>query len=217
MAGKRTVIIASGSFRLEGPVRDCLQQADFIICADGGANHALAVGIIPHILLGDMDSISDRARETLAQRGVEVIPFPREKDKTDTELATEFAAREGAGEIFLLGATGTRLDHTLANLYLLTRAADLGVKLSLVDHTNQVWLVSEAITLRGRKGQFLSLLPLTPQVTGVTTWGLKYPLAGATLVWGSSWGVSNEFLGDEAGVRIAEGLLLVIQIWENRV
>ena len=121
----------------------------------------------------------------------------------------------GAREIFLLGATGSRLDHSLANLYLLYKAARLGIKLSLVDRINQVWLVEGKIRLRGTRGQYLSLLPLSPQVTGVTTRGLKYPLDGATLVWGSSWGISNEFLGGEAEVTLDEGLLLVIQIWES--
>jgi len=210
----KAAIIANGSFHVGGPVQGCLEQADFIICADGGAEHVLKLGIIPHVLLGDFDSISHRTREILRERGVEFVPFSPVKDKTDTELAVEYAVEAGAREIFLLGATGSRLDHTLANLYLLCRANLLGVKLSLVDRVNQVWLVEERITLQGSRGQYLSLLPLSPRVTGVTTRGLKYPLTGATLVWGSSWGISNEFLGGEAEVTLTGGQLLVIQIWE---
>jgi thiamine pyrophosphokinase len=215
MIGKRAVIIASGSFGMGGAVKDCLAGADTVICADGGADHALRLGIMPQIILGDFDSISNNAKDSLAGQQVKAVKFPREKDKTDTQLAVEFAASQGAGEIFLLGATGSRLDHTLANLYLLTRAEELGVKLSLVDQVNQVWLVSQRIALEGSKGQFVSLLPLTSQVEGVTTRGLKYPLTAATLKWGSSWGVSNEFLVGKAEVSIKEGLLLVIKVWEE--
>ncbi|MGI6144080.1 MAG: thiamine diphosphokinase [bacterium] len=214
MSDKRVAIIANGSFQPGGPVQSCLEQADIIICADGGADHALKLGILPHVLLGDFDSISPQTRKILQDQGVELVSFSPVKDKTDTELAVEFAVKAGAREIFLLGATGSRLDHSLANLYLLFKAAHLGVKLSLVDRVNQVWLVEKEISLRGSRGQYLSLLPLSPQVTGVTTRGLKYPLKGATLVWGSSWGVSNEFLDSEAGVTLAKGQLLVIQIWE---
>lgn len=215
MPAKKVAIIANGSFQGGGPVQACLEAADLIICADGGAHHALELGITPHVLLGDFDSISPQLRKSLEEQGVKLVPFSPVKDKTDTELAVEYAVEAGAREIFLLGATGSRLDHSLANLYLLYKTARLGIKLSLVDRINQVWLVEGKIRLQGTRGQYLSLLPLSPQVTGVTTRGLKYPLDGATLVWGSSWGISNEFLGGEAEVTLDEGLLLVIQIWES--
>ena len=178
---------------------------------DGGARHLLQFGVRPHVLMGDFDSISSKDLEYLKKLGTEIIEFPVEKDMTDTELATEYAISKGFKNIIFIGVLGTRVDHSLANILLLKRMLDKGVKGHIVDEYNIITLIRDEISLRKQPGYNLSLLPITSRVEGVTTKGLYFPLNNATIEMGSTWGVSNRFIDETAEVTIHDGLLLVIQ------
>lgn len=207
----RAVIFAAGQIHDYDVVRRRLGQVDLVLCADGGIRHALALGLTPALLLGDFDSADPALVAEMAARGVPIQRVPVEKDETDTQLAIEEAIRRGATEILLAGASGDRLDHTVSNLLLLP-GVPAHIRVSLVDAKNVVYLMRPGgrMTLEGEPGGFISLLPLTPEVTGVVIEGVKWPLNNATLRWGESLGISNRFMETEAFVALREGYLLVI-------
>lgn len=207
----KVVIIAAGQLHAEERIRPLLHSYDLLICADGGVRHAARLGLVPDLILGDLDSASPELIAEYSGRGIPVRQVPVEKDQTDTHLALDEAIQRGATEILLVAATGDRVDHTLSNL-LLMPAVPESVAVTLADGKNVVRLLrpGASLTVRGDPGEFLSLLPLTPVVTGVTVRGVKWPLNGASLRWGISLGVSNQLVGTAATVSIQTGCLLAI-------
>ena len=205
------VIICGGSIRKYDYIGRYLKDADLVIAVDSGAAHLKGLKAVPHLLTGDFDSISQADYDSLTASGIETLRFPVEKDKTDSELAVELALERGCSTVVLLGALGTRLDHSLSNIYLLKKLLERGARGIIADEHNEVYLTDSSITLGMEAGTKLSLLPLSGRVKGVTTQGLYYPLKDATLDIGSSWGVSNEFVNETATVTITDGLLLVIK------
>ncbi|HEY3367101.1 MAG TPA: thiamine diphosphokinase [Symbiobacteriaceae bacterium] len=208
----RTVIFAAGQIRDYEAVRRHLGAVELVLCADGGVRHALALGLTPALMLGDFDSTDPALVAEMAARGIPIERMPVEKDETDTHLALAEAVRRGATEILLVGASGDRVDHTVSNLLLLP-GVPAHIAVTLVDEKNVVRVLRPGgrLTITGEPGEYLSLLPLSPEVTGVVAEGVKWPLNNATLRWGESLGVSNQFVEAEAFVATREGYLLVIR------
>ncbi len=187
--------------------------SDIVIAADRGLDTCVCAGIEPDIVLGDYDSTDMRERiDKMRQSGAYVEVYPAEKDFTDTEAGVMCALEKGAGEIVILGATGGRLDHFLANLDLCLVPLRQGVKCALVDEHNEIRLLDAGFTLCAGDvaGRYVSLIPFTDRVSGVTLTGMKYPLVDADLVRGSSLGVSNEMTGETARIDFQEGILTLI-------
>jgi len=194
-------------------LRPWLRPGDYLIAADGGTRHALALDVRPHVIVGDMDSLDPPLLAELQAQGTEVERHPTGKDATDLELAIERAVDDGAGEIVVMGALGGRLDQTLANVLILAQRV-WPARISLGEGSQVATLLrgGERLRLGGAPGTTVSLLPLTPEVTGITYEGLLYPLTGATLRLGSTRGLSNQVAAQPATVRIASGLALVVQV-----
>ncbi len=208
---KHAVIISNGHIESYESYKKYLDGVGLIICADGGAHHARRLGVMPHLLIGDFDSVSPGDLEHFKDAGVEVVEFPVEKDMTDTELAVEIALERGYREVVIIGGTGTRLDHTLANIFLLKKLLDAGARGIVADDHNEIMLVDRKVALEREANTKVTLLALTEKVEGITTKGLYYPLDNAQLHFGSSLGVSNEFVEDTAEISLTNGLLLVIK------
>ena len=207
----KCIIIANGDIRDDRQAASVIAGGDFIICVDGGARHLSRMGIVPDAVIGDLDSIGEEERLDLEEKGVRFHRHPPRKDDTDTALAVELAFSKGASEITFLGTTGCRLDHTLSAAFLLKRVLDAGIKGSVVDAHNTIYLIKDRIELSGAPGDILSILPVSERVTGVFLEGLEYPLENTTIPFGSSLGISNRFASERAVVRLREGLLLVIR------
>jgi thiamine pyrophosphokinase len=210
----RIVIFANGVLTQPDRLRAQLRPADRIFCADGGTRHALALGLTPEVIIGDLDSLEPELVAELETSGVAIQRHPVDKDQTDLELALELAVAGQPDETLLVTALGGRLDQMLANMLLLTRPEYASVKLTLVDGPQWATLLrsDQAETITGQPGDTLSLIPLTPIVTQVTLSGVKWPLEQATLSLGSTWSISNELAGQSANVRIGEGLVLVVRL-----
>ncbi len=207
----RAIIIAGGQTGHQD-WQQWVREGDWIIGANGGAARALAWGLLPDLVIGDMDSLPEEARAVLAAEGCRFIEHPRAKDETDLELALVHVLQEGAREIVVLGALGGRLDHALANILLLTLPSLAGVPVRIAEGDQQALLVrgGEAVELAGARGDLVSLVPLGGDVRGVITRGLAWALREDTLRFGSSRGVSNEMTSNKAGIQVGEGLLLVV-------
>ncbi len=193
-------------------LRQLHEEAQYFICADGGGDAAQRAGLTPDLLLGDMDSISTDNLSRLRADGVRVVEHRPDKDKTDMELALDTALALGATRITIAGALGgSRLDHSLGNLLLLSLPSLREIDVRMVSGATEALAVWTQGTLRGRTGDYVSLFPLTDQVRGVFTDGLRYPLHGDTLFRASTRGVSNELVQATASVAVAEGCLLVVR------
>ena len=208
----RAIIFVNGVIPDHTTVKRWVREGDDLIAADGGAYHALAMGLRPRVVVGDLDSLAPELAEELAAQGVELEKYPTAKNKTDLELALERAIQDGAQEIILLGALGGRLDQSLANVLLMAQR-DWPATIQLVDATEIATVIhgGEQMTLEASPGSTMSLLPLSAEVTGITYTGMLYPLDNATIALGSTRGVSNEVVSDRATVSIATGIALVIQ------
>jgi len=215
----KAVIIANGILEKNETFSETIKQAELIICADGGASHLIRMGILPHVIIGDLDSISPEDRAFFNEKSIEMIKYPSEKDVTDTELAAEFAMENKCNDITFLGVTGTRLDHTLANIFLLKKLAfrfagqegESRVQCKIIDDNNEIYIVSKSLSLKKTHNAFLSIIPLTETVEGVTTSGLKYPLTNAEMNFGSTLGISNQFLCETAIISVKKGVIIVIK------
>jgi thiamine pyrophosphokinase len=208
----KAVIFAGGTiddYRLQ---KKYVVGADFIICADSGVRHAFEMGVIPDLVVGDMDSVSTEDLKKIKELGLEQETFAAEKDFTDTELALETALQRGATEAVILGGIGDRPDHTLANILLMVNFKKRGLEVRLAGENWEMFLIEGQVQISGKKGDLLSLIPLSGEVSGIETRGLYYPLKNETIPMGTSRGISNVFLGDEVMVRTKKGLLLAVKL-----
>ena len=206
------MIVSGGNL---GPwALDEIRPDDHLIGADHGAWFLVRNGRVPDLAIGDFDSVSREQFRLIAEASREMEACdPVDKDYTDTELAVERALAASPAAITLLGVLGTRFDHSLANVHLLVKCARRGVPCRIVDAHNELALALPDRPLTVEKSRYanVSLLPLTPEVTGITLTGFQYPLTAATLTMGQSLGISNVLNGAAGTVATRSGLLLVIQ------
>lgn len=206
----RAVIFANGELRDLAAARRLLDTQDLLIAADGGLEHMLRMAVLPHLLIGDLDSIDPGQVPHLEASGTEVRQYPPEKDETDLELAVLAAVQLGCQELLILGGLGGRLDHSLGNLALLTHPALEGISARLEDGLEEALIIRSRAQITGRPGDIVSLIPFQGDARGITTQGLKYPLTNETLLAYQTRGISNEMLTSAAEVGLESGLLLCI-------
>lgn len=212
----RAVIVANGRPRISPALRAAVRGADLVICADGGIRLARRLGRPPDAIVGDLDSADRRALAWGRRRGAAMVRYPRQKDKTDTELALDYALSAGAEDVDLIGVLGGRPDHALANVALLIQAHGRGRRARILDGRAELFLAGTDSPITGQIGDLVSLIPLTASAVGVTTQGLQYPLAGAVLRVDTTLGVSNQITSLPAAVDTEQGLLLVVVTHRHR-
>lgn len=200
------VVVASGP----GPIV-AVPGVGTVVAADGGLERAVALGLDVDVVVGDLDSASAAALARAEAAGTRIVRHPVAKDATDLELALDEAVALGARRVLVIASAGGRLDHLAASLLLLGSERYAELELDALVGDAVVGVVRRARTLRGVSGDLVTLLPLGGAAEGVTTSGLAYPLAGETLEPGSTRGVSNVLVGDEARVTVASGVLLAIR------
>lgn len=219
--GKCVVVCAGEPCRMDKLPGFSVEPGDFVICADGGLDFALAQGLPVHLVVGDFDS-SMHTRPQAEALGLPVYGVASEKDDTDTLLAIKLGLEKGYREFVLLCALGGRLDHTLANLAALAYLKERNASGWLYGPREQVTLL-ERETLELPQSRFsgavpakLSVFSYTEECRGVTLENVKYPLRDYTLTQRFPLGVSNELAGESARVTAGEGQLLVMLVWERR-
>jgi thiamine pyrophosphokinase len=210
----RAVILANGVAPDAAMVHRWLQPDEGtqarLICADGGARTALALGLKPDVVVGDLDSLDKAMQARLGEIGCRLVVYPAAKDWTDLELALQLAVQEGATEIVILGALGGRLDQELANILLLLLPELENVPTRIVDDRQEMFVTRSQAEVVGQSGDIVSLIPLCGDAQGIVTEGLMYPLCDEPLVSGPARGISNVMTGQAARVTLRSGTLLII-------
>ena len=221
----RILILTGGTLCSNALERIHAFAPDRILAADAGIGHCMRLNLVPDEALGDFDSAAEEAIAYMQEHQIPVTTFPAEKDDTDTELALKVAMEQAGpgGKILLLGATGTRMDHTLANIFLLKQAVDSGVRCEIADDHNRIILLKgpdvthlhQDPVLRGVPGQKspdnISLLPVFGDAWGVTLRGFYYPLTDQTMKAGETLGISNYLVEEEGVIQLRQGYLLVVR------
>ncbi len=212
----RAILFANGTITDYAALARLLQPDDYLIAADGGTRHCLAIGRTPHAIVGDLDSVDPTTLTELSTQAVHIEHHSPTKDETDLELALEYAlqltTRRPVSAILLVGMLGGRLDQLLGNVLILAQR-EWPLPLILADGKMRAQVVRPGVplTLHAAIGDTVSALPLSDTVTGITYQGMRYPLENHTLMLGSTRGMSNEVTATPATVQIASGKLLIVE------
>jgi len=211
------VIVSGGRLGSREFFREKLNRTgDYLmICCDGGARHLSEAERKPDVVIGDMDSIAPEQRKRYERQGVEMIRYPTGKDFTDTALALDYALGLKPERIQIWGALGGRIDHALANVFLLVRAKKAGVAACLLDEYGEAFVLTEETVFENAEDCLVSLLALSPRVEGVTLEGFAYPLEEGAFELSESRGISNRIVSKRARIRVLSGHLLVVRYWRK--
>ena len=206
----RAVIFVNGQFHSPETARQCLLPDDYLIAADGGACHALSLGLVPHVVIGDLDSLPSETEQTLQECSAQFLRFSADKDETDLELALRHALEKGADTVMLFAALGGRLDQSLGNIMLLTLPMLKNIHVSIVDGNQRAFVIRKKAVITARPGALVSLVPLAGDAHGVSNDGFEWPLSNETLPLGASRGISNVMLAERAIISLRQGLLFCV-------
>ena len=206
-----SVVVANGELSVPSHILNKIQDAGLVIAVDGGLKYCQDMGLLPDLLIGDLDSSARAEIKILQSAGADILRFPPTKDETDLELALLKAVERGALEITVLGGLGRRFDMTLANLGLLLHPKLQKVQIEFWHHNQRIWLIQPpGDEILGHEGDTLSLLPFTGTASGIHTENLAYPLNGETLLPGPARGISNVLTAERARITLEEGCLLAV-------
>lgn len=211
---KKAILFCNGDLTDLSQIRSHISKGDYIICADGGTSHALSLDLIPHMIIGDCDSLKSSIKKQLLKHNIEWIVYPKDKDKSDSELALDLALKRGFKKIIICGILGTRIDHLLTNFFLLAKYLSSGVSLSMIEGRQELIVIKNKTTINCQKGDLFSLIPLQNDCLGLSTQGLKFSLDNEPLQFGSSRGVSNVATTSRVEIKLKKGLLIVI--WSKK-
>lgn len=206
---KSILILCNGNPPKESLFREYRAKTDYFIAADGGANIALELGVKPDVVVGDLDSYEGSDHEEF-----EII-FNPDQELNDLEKALQLAQKTNANNIYILGATGQRLDQTLKNLSVLKQFNNRFQQIRLIDNFGETRLIPRRFSDEFPIGTQLSLFPLSGKVTGIITQGLKYPLAKEFLENGVRDGSSNEVIDNPVTITHQKGDLLLFVMHNN--
>ncbi len=189
------------------------ERYSLILAADKGLLSADRLKLPVDYILGDFDSVPLDVLSKYEDKSIPIQSFPQKKDKTDTQIAFEMALEKKPSGIDMVGATGSRMDHTISNIDLLIYAMNQNIDARILDANNCIYLRNKSFLIKKEEqyGDFISLLSFSYQVKGLRLYGFMYPLDGITLTAGSSLGISNRLVEDEGRVEFEEGILAVFE------
>lgn len=212
----KTGLVITGGTMDYGFAGDFLKNKtyDKVIAVDGGLESVEALGLIPDVVVGDFDTVRPQLLEQYRKRaGIAWEQHKPEKDETDTELALNTAMELGCEAITILGATGGRMDHAIGNIHLLYACLLKGVRAWIVDEKNRISILNGRAEFHADAvwGKYISFLPLTERVRGITLEGFKYPLFQKDITIGTSLCISNELAEESGVITFTEGVLICVE------
>ncbi|MDO5556034.1 MAG: thiamine diphosphokinase [Clostridia bacterium] len=210
----KTIIVSGGNIDIEF-LNNILLSNKFnnIIASDKGLEGLDKCNIKPNYIIGDFDSVQKNVLgKYINDKKIEIIKLSPEKDYTDTHMALKLAIQLKSNEITIVGAIGSRIDHTLSNIHILKEALDNNIKCEILNKSNKITLINKKTLLDlDNTYKYISLIPLTTTVTGITLKEFKYSLTNKILKIGQSIGISNEQIKNKATINISNGILILIQ------
>lgn len=210
-----TLIVAGGEISLTFLKKYCFERKpEIIIAVDKGLEALNKLSIVPNHIVGDLDSVEDTVLDFYKSNpNITIHEYLPEKDYTDTDIALNLAISLHSSHITIIGALGKRMDHALANIHILTMALEKNIPCEILDMNNRIYLINNIHTIEKTRayGKYISLIPFTSTVEGLTLTGFKYPLNNYPLTIGKSLGISNEIMDDMATIRFKNGILIVIE------
>lgn len=203
---QRAIVFVNGNLSDLRQAKKIIAKDDFLIAVDGGANQIEKLGLTPNLVIGDMDSINPKLLEKYKS-----IKYPRKKDKTDFELAINYCLEKKFKEIIIFGILGDRIDHLLANIFLIAKiqATSSRLQIKIFEGKKEIFIVNKEITIHGKVGDEISIIPVSEKLEGVTTKGLSYRLIDETLLFGSTRGISNVMNKNVVKIIAKKGVALV--------
>lgn len=207
-------IVLNGEVENYTKIRDIItkEDYDYIICADGGANHTYNMEITPDYIIGDLDSVDEKLVSYYKNTGVKFEKFPAKKDETDTELCIYLARDLKATRIDFIAALGGRIDHTITNINLLYYLKEMDIIPRIISEKEEMYIaVNEEITISGNVGDIVSVIAINGDADGVTLKNLEYPLDNYYMKYGVPIGMSNVMLSNECKVKVKKGNLIIIK------
>lgn len=211
---KDRVYIFTGGLLTEHLLSAYEIEKGMIIGVDRGAEWLMKRGVVPEYFVGDFDSVEADFIESLKKEYPDRLRLSiPEKDETDTELAIRLAIKLKPEKIIIFGAIGTRLDHVIANIHILMQAEKANIPSQIIGASNRIQLLMAGQTKVVEKSDFpyVSLLPFSETVKGLTIKGFKYPLNNSEMRIGVPLGISNELIEAYGTISIEEGILLIIE------
>ena len=208
----RTAIFLNGAPDSEHLIQVVVRRADLVVAADGGARYALDAGIVPDLIVGDMDSLGEDLAREAEKRGASLERHPVRKDKMDGHLAVLAAGERGATAADFLCAAGGKPGAVFALPHILLTAERIGLRSTVVSDQGRMFVVeASSHAVEGAAGDSVSVFPLSGPATGITLEGMSYPLVNARLEPGDTLGFHNELIGRKAVISVVSGALLVVQ------
>lgn len=205
-----SVIVGGGPIISIDDYRQLLEKADEIVCADGGLRYLDMLDMLPSIIIGDFDSVDQSLLDKYKHQGVSLEQFPIRKDATDSELTIDYVISRKPSQVTLIGMTGARIDHGLANILMLRKFFDKDIPAVILDDHNKIYFGRGNMTIQGSVGEMLSIIPISKELHGVKTIGLDYPLNDEILYNDRSRGVSNVIKTGEVKINTVLGDFLII-------
>ena len=208
----KTLIVSGGNVE-DNILENFNHEFDYIIASDRGLEVLDKYSIMPNYIIGDFDSTDRKVlNKYINNKDIIIKELNPEKDYTDTHMALKLAIELKSTNIIIIGAIGTRLDHTIANIHILKEALDNDIQCKIIDNRNEIQLINKKTILKlDNNYKYISLIPLTTKVEELSLKGFKYPLLEASLEIGHSIGVSNEQIENYAEIDLKKGILILIR------
>lgn len=208
---KRVIIFVNGNLSDISRAKKIINRQDCLIAVDGGVKYILKLKLIPHVIIGDLDSIPLSIQKRLERKKIEWIKYPTKKDETDFELTIDYCLGKKFQEIIIFGIFGDRIDHFIANILLLAKiqTENKSVKIKIIEGNKNMYILNKEIAINGRIGDEVSIIPIN-KLEEITTDGLEYQLKNEVLFFGSTRGISNVLNKSLAKITISHGTALVI-------
>lgn len=200
----KCLIVAGGSFPSVDILQEALEETDIIIAVDKGYEYLHANGVIPDYLLGDFDSIT----YSIPDSNVIVEKYPTEKAATDLEIAIDKAISLNVNDVVLLGCTGTRIDHTFMNIFLLEKFLRNDINAKILDDNNEIFMDKGKLELKNNEFKYFSIIPLHDNTT-ISIAGSKYELENCKVSPSNSMTISNEFILEVIKIQVDKKVLII--------
>lgn len=213
MSKKKALLILNGELDLEKEDLNQIienKKIDKIIAVDGGANKVGNLNLLPDLIIGDLDSITEKNKKYYSKKNIETIKYPVEKDQTDSEIAVDYCLENNFKELYFTAALGGRIDQQLANINLLEYIYELNLKARIISKKIEIALIDRKKQFFNKKGFRLSLIPQSKVVNGLSIKGCKYNLEALDIERSKSRGISNLIESKESEISLKKGLLIYV-------